>query len=137
MPIDFANESNWVSVYDQLTIGSIIDALTYYPIPPIVLPNSLNYPFLRVAANNQNALSRWRLGAWLEFMVDENNPQVEIERILAPVNKAAIIPRPNFLDSYRVRFIIPYYFDEISLQVDGFIGTVPSSGSGELSVLVL
>lgn len=137
MPADFADEANWVSIYDQLTIGSIIDALTYRPIPPIVLPNSLSYPFLRVAANNQNALSRWRLGAWVEFLVDEVNPQVEVLRILAPVNKAAIIPKPVFLGNYRVRFNIPYYFDEISLQVDGFIGTVPSSGSGELSVLVL
>ena len=120
---DFANDANWVSVYDQLIYGSIIDSLTYYPIPPIVLPNSLNYPFLRVAANNQNALSRWRLGAWIEFMVDEVNPQVEIVRVLAPVNKATIIPKPNFLDSYRLKAIIPYYFDEISLQIEGFIGT--------------
>ena len=120
---DFANEANWVSVYDQLTYGSIIDSLTYYPIPPIVLPASLNYPFLRVAANNQNAKSRWRLGAWIEFMVDENNPQVEILRVLAPVNRAMIIPKPDFLSSYRLKAIVPYYFDEISLQIDGFIGT--------------
>ena len=120
---DFANNANWVSVYDRLTYRSIIDSLTYYPIPPIVLPNSLNYPFLRVAANNQNALSRWRLGAWIEFMVDEVNPQVEIVRVLAPVNKVMIIPKPNFLDSYRLKAIIPYYFDEISLQIEGFIGT--------------
>lgn len=121
---EFANEANWVGIYDQLTIGSIIDALTYYPIPPIVLPNSLSYPFLRVAANNQNAKSRWRLGAWIEFLVDEVNPQVEIARVLAPVNQAAIIPRPNFLDSYRLRAVIPYYFDEISLQIDGYTGTL-------------
>ena len=120
---DFANEANWVSVYDQLTIGSIIDALTYYPIPPIVLPVSLSYPFLRVAANNQNAKPRWRLGAWIEFLVDEANPQVEISRFLAPVNTAAIIPKPNFLSSYRIRAVIPYYFDEISLQVDGYISS--------------
>lgn len=134
---EFANEANWTPIYDQLTIGSIIDALTYRPIPPIVLPNSLSYPFLRVAANNQNAKSRWRLGAWIEFLVDEANPQVEIARVLAPVNQAAIIPRPNFLNSYRLRAVIPYYFDEISLRVDGFVGTVSTSQAGNLSVLVL
>lgn len=121
---NFADEANWVGIYDQLTIGSIIDALTYRPIPPIVLSQSLSYPFIRVAANNQNAKDRWRLGAWLEVLVDETNPQVEISRTLCPVNKAAIFSRPEFLQSYRLRFVIPFYFDEISLQVDGYIGAL-------------
>jgi len=122
--MDFSNEGNWISIYDQLTIGSIIDAFTYYPIPPIVLPNSLSYPFLRVAANNQNAKRWWQLGAWIEFCVDEPNPQVEVLRAFARVNRAVIIPKPSFLISYRIRAAIPYYFDEISLQIDGYTGSL-------------
>jgi hypothetical protein len=122
--MDFSDEANWEAVYDQLTIGSIIDALTYYPIPPIVLPNSLTYPFLRVTANNQNAKAWWQLGAWIEFCVDEPNPQVEVHRAFARVNRAVIIPKPSFLTSYRIRAVIPYYFDEISLQIDGFTGSL-------------
>lgn len=118
---DFANDENWIVVYDQLTIGSIIDAFTYQPIPPILLPNPLEYAFLRVTANNQNARIYWRLGAWIDFLVDDDFPQVEVERILAPVNKPKIIYKPEILETYRLKATIPYYFDEISLRIEGYI----------------
>lgn len=120
---DFANDNNWIVLYDQLTIGSIIDAFTYQPIPPILLPNSLSYAFLRVTANNQNARAYWRLGAWIDFLVDDDLPQVEVARILAPVNKPCVISKPEILESYRLKATIPYYFDEISLRVEGYAVT--------------
>ena len=125
----FADESNWLSIYDQLTIGTIIDALTYRPIPPITIPNSLSHSFLRVAANNQNAKAWWQLGAWIQFCVDEPNPQVEVARAFARVNNAVIIQKPSFLTTYRIRAIVPYYFDEISLQIDGYTGTIADPSS--------
>ncbi|NUN66354.1 hypothetical protein HCU40_16740 [Pseudanabaena biceps] len=120
---DFANEANWLSIYDQVSVAQGVagSPLVYVPIAPITLPNSLDYAYLRVAANYQDAKARWRLGAWIEFYVDEPNPAVEVARILAPVNKAAIIPKPVFLTTYKVRAVIPYYFQEISLQIDGYI----------------
>lgn len=123
--LDLANEANWLSIYDQLTVAQGVagSPLVYVPIAAIALPNSLSYPYLRVAANNQEAKSRWRLGAWIEFYVDEANPDVEVARVLAPVNKAAIIPKPDFLTTYKIKAVIPYYFEEISLQIEGYIGS--------------
>lgn len=122
--LDLANEANWVSIYDQLTVAQGVSGspLVYAPIPTITLPNSLSYPYLRVAANNQEAKSRWRLGAWIEFYVDEPNPDVEVARVLATVNKACIIPKPDFLPTYKIKAAIPYYFEEISLQIEGYTG---------------
>lgn len=122
---DFGNETNWQLIYDQITTaqGVADNPLAYHPILPITLPFSLPYPFLRVTANYESAKSWWRLGSWIEFLVDEPNPEVEALRILAPVNKPIIIPKPSFLASYKIRAVVPYYFEEISLKIDGYIGS--------------
>ena len=116
--IDFASNSNWLMVYDQLTFSVLGQ-----PIPSILLTSSYNYRFLRIAANNQNARSTWRLGAYIHLLVDEPNPQVQAFRSTTSVNAAALLVIPDYLSSYRVRIIPPKWFDEISLQVEGFIGT--------------
>ena len=116
--IDFASDSNWLMVYDQLTFSVLGQ-----PIPSILLTSSYNYRFLRIAANNQNARSTWRLGAYIHLLVDEPNPQVQAFRSNTPVNVAALLVIPDYLSSYRVRIIPPKWFDEISLQIEGFIGT--------------
>ena len=126
---NFGDESNWYLIYDQITTAQGVDGnpLAYRPINPITLPFSLQYPFLRVTANYEAARSSWRLGAWIDFLVDESSPEVEILRSLAPVNNPIIIPKPSFLTSYKIRASIPYWFDEIALQIDGFTGTVDQS----------
>ena len=116
--IDLASDSNWLMVYDQLTFSVLGQ-----PIPSILLTSSYNYRLLRIAANNQNARSTWRLGAYIHLLVDEPNPQVQAFRSNTPVNVAALLVIPDYLSSYRVRIIPPKWFDEISLQVEGFIGT--------------
>lgn len=126
---NFGDEANWQLIYDQITYAQGVDGnpLAYRPILPITLPFSLQYPFIRVAANYENAKSSWRLGSWIEFLVDESNPEVEVLRVLAPVNKPIIIPKPSFLGSYKIRAIVPYYFEEISLKIDGFTGVIDQS----------
>jgi len=126
MAADLANTANWLILYDSIITAQGVagSPLTYIPISPVTLSESANYPFLRVEADYQEARSWWRLGAWIEFLVNENNPDVEVGRILAPVNKAAIIPKPLFLDSYRIRATIPYYFEEISLRIEGYTGSL-------------
>lgn len=124
MAVDFGSSANWETVYDQFSSAQGVDGspLVYVPISRILLAEALGYPFLRVEANYEAAKDRWRLGAWAEFLVDEFSPDVEVSRILCPVNRAAIIAKPSFLDTYRLRFTIPYYFEEISLLVEGYIG---------------
>lgn len=119
MTANFADESNWLSLYDNLTMGAVGT-----PIAPIVLASSLSYRFLRVTANNQNAKSSWRWGGYCFLMVDEPNPQVEVSRLYLSVNKPIILPVPDYLASYRFAFTPPKWFDEISLQVDGYIGAL-------------
>ena len=71
MAVDFASSINWAALYDSLTVGAV-----GIPIAPITLSNSLNYRFLRVAANNQNAKTSWKLGGYCFLMVDEPSPEV-------------------------------------------------------------
>jgi len=116
--VNFADEANWLSLYDNLVMAVLTN-----PIPSITLPNSLNHRYLRIAANNQNALSTWSLGAYAYLMVDEISPQVQIgNRIFCDVNKPIIIPVPDWLSSYRLKIAPPKWFDEFSLQIEGYIG---------------
>ncbi len=120
MSANFADEANWLGLYDTLVM-----AVMGNPIPPITLPSSLNHRFLRIAANNQNALSTWNLGAYACLLVDENSPQVQIgNRIYCDVNKPIIFPIPEWLPSYRLKVTPPKWFDEISLQVEGYTGSL-------------
>lgn len=116
MPANFADEANWLSLYDNLTIGS--------PLAPIVLTNSLNYRFLRVTANNQNAKATWKYGGTLEFLVDEIYAAVLVDSSGLLCNRPIIIKTPEFIDTYQLRITFPRWFDEISLQVDGYTGTL-------------
>jgi hypothetical protein len=118
---NFADESKWVSIYDQLTIATVLSSTpkTYVPILPILIAGSFSYKYLRVAANNQNAKASWRYGGSLEFLVD-NNAGVEIARKSMACNKAIIVTAPDFVDSYKLEASFPFWFDEISLQIEGY-----------------
>jgi len=121
---DFVDGANWAILYDSLITAQGVagSPLTYVPIAPVTLSEAANYSFLRVTANYEAAKMWWRLGAWIDFLVNENNPEVEAARVLAPVNTPIIIPKPAFLDSYRIRATIPYYFEEIDLRIEGYTG---------------
>ena len=119
MTANFADEANWLSLYDNLTIGA-----TGIPIAPIFLTSSLSYRFLRVTANNQNAKDTWKYGGTLEFLVNEAFAAVVVDSSGLLCNRPIIIKAPEFIDTYQLRVSIPRWFDEISLQVDGYTGVL-------------
>ena len=125
MTVNLVNNANWQLIYDNLIRATVIrqSPLQYAPIPPTSLGFSLPYRFLRIAANNQNAKATWRYGGNADLLVDEVDGAEVVRRSL-PVNKAVIISVPDYLDRYRLRFTFPYWFDEISLQVDGYTGSL-------------
>lgn len=120
---NFVDNNNWKLVYDNLIAAQYVSRNpdVYNPIPPISLSFSLPYRFLRVAANNQNAKGTWRFGGNLDLSVDEVGGAEVLRRALV-CNKAIIVSVPEYLDRFRIRVSPPYWFDEISLQVDGYIG---------------
>lgn len=122
---NFADDNNWSLVYDNL-IDAVYVSRTpdiYYPIPAINLTFSLPYRYLRVAANNQHAKSTWRFGGSLDLLVDDI-AGVEVLRRGLVCNKAIIVAIPDYLERYRIKITPPYWFDEISLQVDGYVGSL-------------
>ena len=118
----FAPSVNWHLIYDNLIVATVMSSqpLSYIPIAPLTLNYSLPYRFLRIAANNQNARSTWSYAGSLDLLVDEVDGARVMTQALA-VNRAIIIQVPDYLERYRLRFTFPYWFDEISLQVDGYI----------------
>lgn len=120
---NFADETKWQLIYDNLISAQYVSRApdVYNPIPPIALSFSLPYRFLRVSANNQNAKASWKYGGQLELLVDDIG-QARVKRESLVCNKAVIIAVPDYLERYRITVTPPYWFDEISLQVDGYTG---------------
>ncbi|MBD2178405.1 hypothetical protein H6F42_15910 [Pseudanabaena sp. FACHB-1998] len=114
MAVDFANDANWITVYQLTTSGDI---------PPLVVNQSLSYRFLRIIAENSEAKASWTLGGYLNFLTDEAiAPDLIGDRVFCDVNKAKIIQVPDWIGAYRLKFKPPVWFNELSLQVDGYIG---------------
>jgi hypothetical protein len=122
---NFVDEANWQLVHDNLTEAVYVSRNpdSYYPIPPIALSYSLPYRFLRVSANNQNAKGTWRYGGSIDVLTDEVSG-AEVFRHSLICNKAIILSIPDYLERYRITVLPPYWFNEMSLQVDGYIGAL-------------
>lgn len=115
MSANFADNSNWQGVFNLTTTN-----------PPrlVVVNQSLNYAFLRVVPENSQAKSTWTLGGYLNFLTDEDiAPDLIGDRIFCDVNKAKIIQVPDWIGTYRLSFKPPIWFKELSLQIDGYIGS--------------
>ncbi|WP_055075029.1 hypothetical protein [Pseudanabaena sp. 'Roaring Creek'] len=121
---NFADGSKWHLVFDNLiqAVYTSRNPDAYIPIPPISLSFSLAYRYLRIAANNQNARASWKWGGNADLLVDDVS-QVEVIRRSLRCNQAIIIPVPDYLERYRIKVSVPYWFDEVSLQIDGYIDT--------------
>lgn len=136
---NFSNSTEWSLILEKQVLATRINEKKFIPIAPITFNGiSLSFRYLRSTVIKQNAKVNWRLGAWIEFLVDEPNPKVEVLRILSRCNKSTLIKTPEYLDTYQIQAIVPYWFNEISLKVEGYTGTVlmPDS-SNDLSILVL
>jgi hypothetical protein len=121
---NFADDSKWSVVYDQLTTAIFVSRNpdVYNPIPAINLNGfALGFRYLRVTANNQNAKATWRYGGRLDFLVNESNASVEIASKSLGCNRPVIVVAPDFVDTYQIRVSVPYWFDEVALVVEGYI----------------
>jgi hypothetical protein len=129
--VNFVDDANWQLIHDSLISAVYVSRNpdVYNPIPPTSLSYSLANRFLRVAANNQNAKATWRFGGNLDLLVDEVDG-AEVLRKPLVCNKAVIIAVPDYLERYRIRVSPPYWFDELSLQIDGYTGSVDVSTHG-------
>ena len=121
---NFVPAANWQLIHDNLVQAVYISRNpdSYLPIPPIALSYSLPYRYLRIAANNQNAKSSWKYAGQLEIMVDDIG-QCRASRESLVCNRAVIIAIPDFLDRYRLTVTPPYWFDELALVIEGYIGS--------------
>lgn len=130
---NFSDDSKWSLVYEQLIQAVYLSRNPdqYIPIAPLSLNGfALNFRYLKVVAENQNAKASWDFGGLMTFLVDEPNASVEVDSIALKCNKPLLVVAPSILDSYQIRVKVPYWFDEISLQISGYTGAIISSPVG-------
>ena len=120
---DFEDESRWFLLADQLYLAQPVtgDPRLFNPISAIDINDIADYPFIRIFAGNDTARSWWRLGCYLDFLVDEINPRVRLLRVFCPLNEPLIVEAPTTVASYRLRVHVPFWFEQFKLFLYGYI----------------
>jgi hypothetical protein len=137
---NFADDSDWSLVYDQRFQAVYLSRNPdqYIPISPLSLNGfALNFRYLKVVSENQNAKSTWDFGGMLTFLVNEPNASVEVLNSPLKCNRPVILSAPPILDSYQIRVKVPYWFDEVSLQIWGWTGDISLPPLGTIPPIII
>lgn len=113
--IDLANPANWLTIYEAQTVH-----VGGAPLPPIWIDGSYDHRYLRVTAGNEYPKPNWKLGAYIDLMVDGSTPETRAYRFEPDINEATLLVVPDFLASYKIRAIAPKWFRCIELKIEVF-----------------
>lgn len=114
--IDLVTPENWLTIYEAQTVH-----VGGAPLPPIFVDGSFDHRYLRVTAGNEYPQPSWKLGAYIDLMLNESTPETRAYRAESPINEAALIVVPDFLESYKIRAIAPKWFRCIELKIEGYL----------------
>ncbi|OYQ63966.1 hypothetical protein B9G53_14270 [Pseudanabaena sp. SR411] len=114
--IDLANPANWLTIYEAQTVH-----VGGAPLPPILVDGSFDHRYLRVTSGNEYPKPSWQLGAYIDLMLDESTPETRAYRFESPINEAALLVVPDWLEIYKIRAIAPKWFRCIELKIDGYL----------------
>lgn len=101
----------------------------HIPIPPQTLPLLSDRNILAAGCHSDKAKSTWFSGGWLVPVVACGGEFLEADFgfYRLPLNSVRLIQIPAIAQSYKLRFQIPAWFEEISLSVYQYIGTEADS----------
>jgi hypothetical protein len=102
----------------------------FFPIPTFQIPIQFESPILAISAENQDALSHWRLGVRVRqlFTADIAPLEVTSNQQAVLLNRGpSLIQFPNHAQQYRLEVEVPRWHKEISLSIWEYIGPVVDS----------
>lgn len=127
MTLQLENPAHWEEIYSQIHRAVVvIPGRSYDPIPPIDIPGIQSTQYLNCVAESQLARETWRLGGWLYQVVEvpgrSDFVDLNASKNFVPINDARLIFLPRLAPTYRLRFEVPWWHEEISLTIWRYTG---------------
>jgi hypothetical protein len=123
--LQLGNSSNWLKFYSQYFRVEFKTPKEYIPLPPVTLPVQSEHRVLVAGCTSQTAKGSWYLGGWLRPIVETGDTDfvfAELDSIPVPLNVPRLILLPQIAGSYRLRFEVPFWHQEITLTIYQYIG---------------
>lgn len=118
---------NWERIYHQKLEAQKIDNSTRKLINPLVLPVLAESRILVGATASDSALATWRHGGRLTPILNcggTDFAEADLPGYSLPCNGSRLIVLPQLASTYKLRFACPWWFDEITLSVYQYTGSV-------------
>jgi len=123
---------NWQKTYDQLHNATKPTATSYIPIPSFVIGQLFSAHTLIIRTESSNAREWWWLGCRLQMTIEVSGTDFgsfTAERVACPLNQGKLIRFPRLTDYYRLKVEIPYWLDNLRIQIWAY--TAPNGGDVE------
>lgn len=127
--VDLQNPGKWALLLDSTHVITMVSATSYTPILPFFL--SFNEPILVAGASSASAKQHWYLGATMTQYLDVSpsatppfSNLVEVgERKKIPLKGMIRLDFQNYgIYPYRAKIEVPYYLEDVRIQVWEFFG---------------
>lgn len=120
-------EGNWERIYHQKLEAQKLTDSQRELINPVVLPILAESRILVAATASDSARSHWRYGGSLTPILDCGGTdfgETNLSSYSLPCNGSRLIVLPQFASAYKLQFSCPWWFEEITLSVYQYTGTV-------------
>lgn len=128
--VDLSNSANWNLAWNntfevQRTGG---EGSRYYPFPPIEMPIALSSHIFAVLATSTKAGRNWKFAGFLNQRIQtgilvggiQDAEVVQARRFF--LNRISIYLEPELTSTYSLTFNIPYWFQDITINVWEYTG---------------
>lgn len=131
--LELGNSANWNQVYSTTVAAFQIGNGRYAPIPKIVVPFQLESPILAVYISCEPNKPTWNFAGWLSqsvftgLTVGGVTDAENVQRRKIWLNKITLVRLEKLANSYSINFVVPKWFESVSIQLWEYIGTVDDS----------
>lgn len=123
--------SAWTFIHSAELVAEQVDSRSYHPIPPLALPDSLNFSQVVARAQSASAKATWRVGCNLILSVPlelgEQIQNVQGHQFPVLLGRWQVLAVPQWLTDYRIAIEVPYWIQDLSIDLYGAQQLPPSS----------
>ena len=123
--------SAWQFIHSAELVAESVDNRSYNPIPPLALPDSLNFSQVVARAQSVTAKPTWRVGCSLILSVPlelgEQIQNVQGHQFSVLLGRWQVLAVPQWLTDYRIAIEVPYWIQDLTIELYGADQPAPSS----------
>lgn len=123
--------SAWTFIHSAELVAEPVDDRSYNPIPPLALPDSLNFSQVVARAQSVTAKPTWRVGCNLILSVPlelgEQVQNVQGHQFSVLLGRWQVLAVPQWLTDYRIAIEVPYWIQDLTIELYGADQPAPNS----------